>query len=124
MEAVRNKAAKKDANKETETAGDLMSTDPAFHGIAADIEKSNNDEGVQDPTTTPIEQDPLPKDPARADITGDKSATLPDLTEESLAQIPVVFAERSDEQKVSILIGLDLLQVISFHGFICCFFLI
>ena len=73
MAAARNKAAKKDAHKETETSGDLMNADPAFHAIAADIEKSNNDERVQDPTTAPIEQDPLPKDPARADVTGDKS---------------------------------------------------
>ena len=73
-----------------------------------------------------MEQDPLPKDPARADVSGEKSAAISDplteLTEESIAQIPVMVAESSDEPEVSILIGLDLLQVISFHGFICCLF--
>ena len=112
-------AAKKDGNKKTETAGDLMNEDPAFQcAIAADIATSNNDERVLDPTTAPIEQDPLSEAPVKAGVTGD----FPDLTQESLAQIPVLIAERLDEQKVSILIGLDLLQVISLHGFLCCLY--
>ena len=96
-----------------------MNKDTAFQcAIAADIATSNNDERVLDATTAPIEQDRLSEAPVKAGVTGD----FPDLTQESLAQIPVVFAERLDEQKVSILIGLDLLQVISLHGFICCLF--